>query len=241
MPRGSLALGTSSAQRCLLFVPGFLVPPRAYTALLAPVADRVGRVIVLPPAASTVALMAGRHSPGEQARHVGEVARELQRTPGADRSRCWHRGASLRLVSCWSTPCRAAAGRGQRPSRSLRCDVIAQASWSAAGRTDAAPPPDATTRCSPRLCPAAITPSSLIAATPMCSTGSRHDSAGSSADTATTDGGPGKASREPWSSSSPEHRGWALRREAQQRCQVSGGLSASRASEAAWSRSSSSA
>jgi hypothetical protein len=80
MPRGSLALGTSSAQRCLLFVPGFLVPPRAYTALLAPVADRVGRVIVLPPAASTVALMAGRHSPGEQARHVGEVARELQRT-----------------------------------------------------------------------------------------------------------------------------------------------------------------
>ena len=72
-------LGEDGAGRCLLFVPGFLVSPRAYASLLAPVAERVGRVIVLHPQASTVALLTGRHRAMQQAEHVEEAARDLRR------------------------------------------------------------------------------------------------------------------------------------------------------------------
>ncbi|MCU0270158.1 MAG: hypothetical protein MUF83_16135 [Acidimicrobiales bacterium] len=71
-------LGASDARRCLLFVPGFLVSPRAYASLLAPVAACVGRVIVPSPQASTVALLTGRYRAIRQAEHVQEMARDLR-------------------------------------------------------------------------------------------------------------------------------------------------------------------
>ena len=76
-------LGARDARRCLLFVPGFLVSPRAYASLLAPVAERVGRVIVPHPQASTVALLAGRLRALKQAEHVEEMAYAL-RSEGVD-------------------------------------------------------------------------------------------------------------------------------------------------------------
>lgn len=78
MPRGSFEFGASSAPRCLVFVPGFLVAPRAYTALLRPVAEGVGRVLVLAPERSRVAMLAGRYSPADQAESVLYLAGELQ-------------------------------------------------------------------------------------------------------------------------------------------------------------------
>lgn len=78
LPRGSLVLGASDASECLLFAPGFMVAPPAYTALLAPVADRVGRVVVPAPDAATVTMLAGRYSAAEQAEHLVGIAHQLQ-------------------------------------------------------------------------------------------------------------------------------------------------------------------
>jgi pimeloyl-ACP methyl ester carboxylesterase len=74
-----MVLGSSAASACLLFVPGFMVSPSAYTALLAPASDRLGRVVVPAPEASTVAMLAGRYSATEQAEHLVGIAHQLQR------------------------------------------------------------------------------------------------------------------------------------------------------------------
>ena len=71
-------LGPAEAPRCLVFVPGFMVSPSAYTSLLEPVAACVGRVIVPSPEASTVALLSGRHTAAQQAEQVEEMARDLR-------------------------------------------------------------------------------------------------------------------------------------------------------------------
>lgn len=78
LPRGSLELGSPDARRCLLFAPGFVTPPRAYLRLLTAVADRIGRVVVVAPAASTVAMLRGRHTAEDQAADLVEVADEAR-------------------------------------------------------------------------------------------------------------------------------------------------------------------
>ena len=78
LPRGSLELGSPDARRCLLFAPGFVTPPRAYRRLLTAVADRIGRVVVVAPAASTVAMLRGRHTAEDQAADLVEVADEAR-------------------------------------------------------------------------------------------------------------------------------------------------------------------
>jgi hypothetical protein len=77
LPRGSLELGQPDAHRCLLFAPGFLTAPSAYRMLLTPVAERIGRVVVVAPAASTVAMLRGRHAAEDQAADLVEVAHQL--------------------------------------------------------------------------------------------------------------------------------------------------------------------
>jgi hypothetical protein len=74
-----LVIGAADAPTCLVFVPGFVVPPHAYTTLLEPVAARSGRVVVPAPEASTFAMLAGRHTAAQQAEDVGRLARDLGR------------------------------------------------------------------------------------------------------------------------------------------------------------------
>lgn len=77
--RRSLVLGAADAPRCLVFVPGFVVPAHAYATLLEPIAARWGRVVVLAPEASTIALLSGRHTAAQQAEQIGRLARDLRR------------------------------------------------------------------------------------------------------------------------------------------------------------------
>lgn len=78
LSRGSLELGSSGARRCLLFAPGFVTPTRAYRTLLAPLAEQIGRVVVVSPSASTVAMLGARHSAEDQAAHLVAIARGLR-------------------------------------------------------------------------------------------------------------------------------------------------------------------
>lgn len=77
--RRSLVIGAADADTCLVFVPGFILPPHAYATMLEPVAARVGRVVVPAPEASTFAMLAGRHTAAQQAEHVGRLAHDLGR------------------------------------------------------------------------------------------------------------------------------------------------------------------
>jgi pimeloyl-ACP methyl ester carboxylesterase len=105
LPSGSLDLGVPS-DRCLVFLPGFACPPRAYRSFLAPVALRVGRVVVLG-VGSLGAQVTGRSTPGDEAVATVETVDRLR----ADGVEIWLGGHSRGGLVAWhATPMTRTSG-----------------------------------------------------------------------------------------------------------------------------------
>jgi hypothetical protein len=99
LPSGSLDLGTPG-DRCLVFLPGFACPPSAYRSFLAPVALRVGRVVV-PTVGSLGAQLTGRSHPGDEAVRTMGIVDRLR----ADGAAVWLGGHSRGGLVAWhATP-----------------------------------------------------------------------------------------------------------------------------------------
>lgn len=81
LPTGSLDLGTARRGH-LLFLAGFAVAPRAYTSLLAPVADAGLQVVVPKLYRRGLRVMTGRYSPDDEATAVIAIARNLTEVGG---------------------------------------------------------------------------------------------------------------------------------------------------------------
>ncbi len=105
LPAGSLDLGVPG-DRCLVFLPGFACPPHAYRSFLAPVALRVGRVVVLG-VGSLGAQATGRSTPGDEAVRTVETVDRLR----ADGVQVWLGGHSRGGLVAWhATPMARARG-----------------------------------------------------------------------------------------------------------------------------------
>ena len=105
LPAGSLDLGVPG-DRCLVFLPGFACPPSAYRSFLAPVALRVGRVVVLG-VGSLGAQVTGRSTPGDEAVRTVETVDRLR----ADGVEVWLGGHSRGGLVAWhATPMARARG-----------------------------------------------------------------------------------------------------------------------------------
>ena len=105
LPPGSLDLGVPG-DRCLVFLPGFACPPHAYRSFLAPVALRVGRVVVLG-VGSLGAQVTGRSTPGDEAVRTVETVDRLR----ADGVEVWLGGHSRGGLVAWhATPMARARG-----------------------------------------------------------------------------------------------------------------------------------
>lgn len=79
-----------------MFLPGFACPPSAYRSFLAPVALRVGRVVV-PPVGSLGAQVTGRSSAGEEAGRIVALV-DLLRASGIE---VWLGGHSRGALVAW--------------------------------------------------------------------------------------------------------------------------------------------
>ena len=116
LPPRSLDLGVPS-DRCLVFLPGFACPPHAYRSFLAPVALRVGRVVVLGVGALG-AQVTGRSTPGNEAVRTVETVDRLR----ADGVQVWLGGHSRGGLVAWHAApmARASRSRPRRPGLGRR-------------------------------------------------------------------------------------------------------------------------
>ncbi|MFA5886042.1 MAG: alpha/beta fold hydrolase [Acidimicrobiia bacterium] len=96
LPAGSLELGTAHRGH-LLFLPGFLVGPRAYTSLLTPIAEAGFHVVVPRLSRRSPSVLRGRRAPDDEATDAIAVARRTTDAGGA----LWLGGHSRGGLVAW--------------------------------------------------------------------------------------------------------------------------------------------